>query len=206
MNTREQSCDSVSSPAHYTVYPVQPIEIARHLSFCLGNAVKYVLRSPYKGGVEDLRKALQYLDWEMQTPGTLPSHPAYLQVETAVEAILTFLCKNRSTAADLQSYFLLCLDRYLSEGDVEHLRAMRGGVATMLLELPGGETAMVSDPERNADSIPWKMMLVRDTKMEEWLLCRFSHEQDRYYHTLYWRFCIPYEGNEHLLGTTRDAE
>jgi hypothetical protein len=65
---------------------------------------------------------------------------------------------------------------------------------------------MMSESERNANPIQWKMLLVRDTKMEEWLLCRFSHEQDRHYHKRYWRFCIPYEGNEHLLGTTQDAK
>ncbi len=60
--------DPVYNPAHYTVYPVQAIEITRHLGFCLGNAVKYTLRAPWKGGVEDCDKALQYLLWEQETP------------------------------------------------------------------------------------------------------------------------------------------
>lgn len=60
--------DPVRYPEHYTVYPVQPIEIARHLGFCLGNAVKCVLRAPWKDGVEDCDKALQYLRWEQETP------------------------------------------------------------------------------------------------------------------------------------------
>lgn len=60
--------DPVHHPAHYTMYPVEPIEITRHLGFCLGNAVKYVLRAPWKGGAEDCDKALQYLAWERETP------------------------------------------------------------------------------------------------------------------------------------------
>lgn len=56
--------DPITAPAHYTAYPVQPIEICRHLGFCLGNVVKYVLRAPHKGGVEDLQKALRYLEME----------------------------------------------------------------------------------------------------------------------------------------------
>jgi hypothetical protein len=56
--------DPITAPAHYAVYPVQPIHITRHLGFCLGNTVKYMLRAPYKGGVEDVDKALQYLSWE----------------------------------------------------------------------------------------------------------------------------------------------
>lgn len=58
--------DPIHNPAHYTRYPVQPIEISRHLGFCLGNVVKYVLRAPFKNGVEDLKKALQYLEWERE--------------------------------------------------------------------------------------------------------------------------------------------
>lgn len=56
----------VSAPRHYTAYPVQPIAITRHLGFCMGNVFKYVLRAPFKGGVEDCKKALQYLDWEKE--------------------------------------------------------------------------------------------------------------------------------------------
>ena len=55
--------DAVEYPAHYAVYPVQPIELTRHLDFCLGNAVKYTLRAPYKGGFEDCEKAIKYLEW-----------------------------------------------------------------------------------------------------------------------------------------------
>ena len=58
--------DPVSSPSHYTAYKVQPIEITRYLGFSLGNVVKYVLRAPHKGGVEDLDKALRYLDIEAE--------------------------------------------------------------------------------------------------------------------------------------------
>ncbi len=53
----------VFTPAPYAVYPVQPIQLTRHLGFCLGNAVKCVLRAPYKDGVEDCDKALRYLQW-----------------------------------------------------------------------------------------------------------------------------------------------
>ena len=58
--------DPIHNPAHYTAYPVQPIEIARHLGFCMGNVFKYVMRAPFKNGVEDLKKALKYLEWERE--------------------------------------------------------------------------------------------------------------------------------------------
>lgn len=53
--------DKINHPAHYTKYNVEVIDITRYLPFCLGNVVKYVLRAPYKGGVEDCDKALWYL-------------------------------------------------------------------------------------------------------------------------------------------------
>lgn len=56
---------------------------------------------------------------------------------------------------------------------------------------------------------PFDRVLVRDTKDSEWLCDLFSHYRDdsiicvggECYYDM-----IPYEGNEHLLGTTKDVE
>ena len=50
-------------------------------------------------------------------------------------------------------------------------------------------------------------VLVRDNNEEEWYANYFSHykENDGYPYACIdcgYRYCIPYEGNEHLLGTT----
>lgn len=57
--------DSVSHPSHYTSHPsgVECIDITRHMGFLDGNAMKYLWRYSLKGGVEDLKKCRQYLDW-----------------------------------------------------------------------------------------------------------------------------------------------
>jgi len=60
--------DTVDHPAHYNAHPsgIEVIRITEHLNFCLGNVIKYVLRSPYKGSqIEDLRKAAWYLQREI---------------------------------------------------------------------------------------------------------------------------------------------
>lgn len=60
--------DPVSAPSHYRSHPsgIETITITRHESFLRGNVLKYVLRAPYKGSeVQDLRKAAQYLQWEI---------------------------------------------------------------------------------------------------------------------------------------------
>lgn len=61
--------DAVNHPAHYTSHPsgVEVITITEHMGFCLGNAVKCILRADLKGNaLEDLRKAIWYIDREIQ--------------------------------------------------------------------------------------------------------------------------------------------
>ena len=61
--------DPVNHPPHYTAHPsgVECIQITEHMSFCLGNAVKYIWRADLKDdAIEDLRKARWYIDREIQ--------------------------------------------------------------------------------------------------------------------------------------------
>ena len=60
--------DPVNHPAHYTSHAsgIEVIQITEHMGFCLGNAVKYILRCDLKGNaIEDLKKARWYLDREI---------------------------------------------------------------------------------------------------------------------------------------------
>lgn len=61
--------DNVNHPKHYTSHPsgVECIEVTRHMSFNLGNALKYLWRCDLKGsGVEDLQKAKWYIEDEIK--------------------------------------------------------------------------------------------------------------------------------------------
>ena len=46
---KEQKADSVNHPAHYTwlkdLCGIEVIDITRHMDFCLGCAIKYILRA-----------------------------------------------------------------------------------------------------------------------------------------------------------------
>ena len=57
---------------------------------------------------------------------------------------------------------------------------------------------------------PFEKVLVRDSYDDMWRASFFSHikeDDGRYVTTCFtWKFCIPYEGNEHLLGTTNNVE
>lgn len=59
--------DMVNQPPHYKGNKFECIDIIEDfgLGFCLGNAVKYILRAGKKGDrLEDLRKAIWYLERE----------------------------------------------------------------------------------------------------------------------------------------------
>ena len=56
------------NPDHYRSHPsgVECITVTEHMTFCLGNAVKYIWRAGEKGDrLEDLRKARWYVDREI---------------------------------------------------------------------------------------------------------------------------------------------
>ena len=63
----EEANGNVSHPSHYN-QGIEAIDIIESwdLNFSLGNAIKYILRSPYKGKqIEDLEKARWYIDREI---------------------------------------------------------------------------------------------------------------------------------------------
>jgi hypothetical protein len=60
--------DPVNHPNHYTSHPsgVEVIQITEHMNFCLGNAIKYILRADHKGNqIQDLKKAVWYINREI---------------------------------------------------------------------------------------------------------------------------------------------
>lgn len=54
---------------HYRSKAIQPIEfiMANGLGFCEGNCVKYVTRWREKGGIADLKKAIHYLQFLIES-------------------------------------------------------------------------------------------------------------------------------------------
>lgn len=61
--------DNIKHPAHYAFGKHEPVKVIRDwdLNFNLGNVIKYVARAGRKGDkLEDLKKARQYLDFEIE--------------------------------------------------------------------------------------------------------------------------------------------
>jgi hypothetical protein len=66
--------ERINHPRHYNAHPsgVECIEVAEHMTFNLGNAVKYIWRAglkPDASALEDLEKARWYLDREIARVG-----------------------------------------------------------------------------------------------------------------------------------------
>lgn len=69
-NKPENLPTSTNKPneAHYLKLDIQPIDfiVANNLGYLEGNIIKYVSRYKFKGGLSDLEKARNYLDWLMK--------------------------------------------------------------------------------------------------------------------------------------------
>lgn len=126
--------DPVRFPAHYTVYPVEAIQITRHLGFCLGNVGKYVLRAPYKGGAEDCDKALHYLRWELEMPQKCMDVVTFAAVEARCIALREYLYMTSgddlwNDISEVQAQLLDLIMSYLrAGGNRDDLRLIEGQV------------------------------------------------------------------------------
>lgn len=85
--------DPVNHPEHYTSHPsgIECIQITEHMNFCLGNAVKYLWRSGLKDGspeVQDLKKAIWYINRELVRLGYHPDTPDNLSLRKGIAQAL----------------------------------------------------------------------------------------------------------------------
>lgn len=69
---------------------------------------------------------------------------------------------------------------------------------------------MFVDLKPKAELKPFDKVLVRDNEDDIWEVSLFGYKDDELYYRcdngITWIQCIPYDGNEHLLGTTNNVE
>lgn len=104
--------------------------------------------------------------------------------------------------------------RYLSENQplTELLCKATSGVAKCYIntieERINGklnlETLEIEPIKQECTFKPFDKVLVRGNENYNWRVDLFSHSEESYAFCIggAWKYCIPYEGNEHLLGTT----
>ena len=68
--------DNINSPKHYQLpgLNIEAIDVIKSVlgddkfeGYCRGNVIKYTLRADAKNGIEDLKKARVYLNWEIES-------------------------------------------------------------------------------------------------------------------------------------------
>jgi hypothetical protein len=66
--TPSPPADPIQRPNHYTWHPsgVECKTIVSAFSYNLGTAIAYIWRAERKNGVEDLRKAIRHLEFELE--------------------------------------------------------------------------------------------------------------------------------------------
>lgn len=77
--------DLINHPNHYTSYQHEVIELTRQLPFDAGNCVKYIVRAPFKNGIEDLQKAVWYARDMLNPTSTLVD---FSQSETKLNSVI----------------------------------------------------------------------------------------------------------------------
>lgn len=71
------------------------------------------------------------------------------------------------------------------------------------------EKKQIVDLKPNIELKPFDKVLVRDFSRDKWSISFFSFKKEDCYVCINhcsWNQCIPYIGNESLLGTTKDVE
>ena len=56
--------DNIKDPKHYSRWKIEPVQfmMENEIPYVEGNVIKYIMRWRYKGGLEDLHKAREYLN------------------------------------------------------------------------------------------------------------------------------------------------
>lgn len=64
----EPKSDAVVRPHHYARWKIEPIEfiLRNDMPFWMGNACKYIMRADAKDGIQDLKKAIRYIEMHIR--------------------------------------------------------------------------------------------------------------------------------------------
>lgn len=123
---------------------------------------------------------------------------------------------NHRVRLDSNKVIINYSDSHFQNEGIEFIRYATEGEKQQLfdaLEKEGkawdAEKKQIVDLKPKVELKPFDKVLVRNDKEDQWSANIFSYQVRDMYHCLgedYWRYCIPYIGNESLLGTTKDVE
>ena len=107
MTSPDEMFNPITKPKHYNTHPsgVECIQVAEHMNFCLGNAIKYLWRAGEKGEtLEDLKKARWYVDREIERLEKKKKYPPAQthRYESPLKTAIKTLLPDIETSKDFQ--------------------------------------------------------------------------------------------------------
>ena len=135
--------DLVNHPAHYTsnASGVETIELTEPLSFCTGNAVKYLARYKHKGKpLEDVKKAEFYIKREIDRLVTLHRYDTKdynAAVPTSYNTKLTKWCAAEDSRFAKSAIRMLCFSNWTNS--IYLLKVALEDCQSLIKELESGE-------------------------------------------------------------------
>ena len=111
--------DMVNHPAHYRHYSVEVIDIIDQMNFCVGSAVKYILRSPFKGPDE----ARDLVKKRRLKPEEVEAYAKQKYVEDLEKSVVYLRrIKDEGISAEINLVEYALLHRVAREVTIENLR------------------------------------------------------------------------------------
>ena len=201
--------DNVNHPEHYTQHPsgVECIDITRHYCFSVGNAIKYLWRAGLKKEeglddkqkeIEDLNKAIWYIrdrikQLEMNNVTNKFQKP--FKVGDIIQYVDGY--KVRITEVNIHD------ECYSYESIIAK------GIGSITFS-EQNSWELVPNKFDITTLVPFESrVLVRISENSLWKPAIFGFYNKIDFYTvgsIAWDQCIPYEGNQHLLGTTDDCD
>lgn len=123
-------------------------------------------------------------------------------------SFISLALKTKTLSMGIKSYFFkkdLCMLRYATEEEKKQLFSALAKEGKVWIP----EKKQIVDLKKKVKLKPFDKVLVRDFSKEKWSISFFSFkEKDNYVCVNYssWYQCIPYEGNEYLLGTNKEVK
>ncbi len=141
METETEPKDYQVGGTHYQQFKIQPIEfiMTNNIGFAHGNVIKYVVRHKSKGGIEDLKKALHYVDFiEKYTPFEYELNPEqhryFYFYPTYSEFIQQFGSSENVTTVIAMASYLSRLKRSNDTFFQECIQTLRHTIDRMIVE------------------------------------------------------------------------
>ena len=135
--------DPVNRPSHYLAASVsiEPIELTSRLDSCLGQAIQYVLRAPFKGNErEDLKKAAFYLSRRIDLLKYSATHlPVFFNGETVGFISAFQKAENFHVAQEFICELFAMQDKAGFASTVQHAQKALKVIADRLEELDAQE-------------------------------------------------------------------